>query len=600
MAGVIYGLPTEFAIWSHAHLGYYFCLGIFCISAWFLYRSVSREAILAYGRVHWRGLLLALGVGLSLQFFQDRQMRVYNDEPSHQMVAKSMHEWRQVSTPEVGYYLEGQTEYGQPSLSYRMYFYSFLGSLAHDLTGFRVLNGWAINAVLGILFFLLVHGIGTRLYKRSGGIFAVFLGAGLPLLDLSATGYGYDLANVTALAALFLGSFAYVERPDSDRLGLMIALALIAAMSRNESALFLLFPVAIFCGVSFTRSEWAPLGWFAPISPLFLLPVLAAREVFRAADPAAQYVSMGEGSFFQLSAIPENIVRIGLWLFEWSPIHASFPLLSLFGVLGLVGLLTTVLLKLIRRSPLPVHTCLVLGFVAVGLATSLLTIFGQFWNPLAGEAIRFLLPLHLLFLILAAWWLSGLSTAHRIAPGLLIVVGAIVFLFGLSSRIAESRGNNAAFAQHAAWSLEWLEENDERKTLYVTPLNSLFLLHDYATVSWLIADARIRDLMQLVREGYYDRVVGFVIERYDVANDVWAPVEPTKHLGDHILTRELEQRRYAYNTRARFFELEGFIDAKGNVSRPEDLEYLKERNYSSFREYFEHMQSIHPGYTWHP
>jgi hypothetical protein len=115
-----------------------------------------------------------------------------------------------------------------------------------------------------------------------------------------------------------------------------------------------------------------------------------------------------------------------------------------------------------------------------------------------------------------------------------------------------------------------------------------------------MADSRIRDFMQLVREGYYDRVVGFVIERYDVNNDIWLPVEPTKRLGDHILTRELDQRRYAYNTRARFFEIGGFVDAEGNVTRPEDLEYLKNKEYSSLQEYFNVMQSIHPGYTWRP
>jgi hypothetical protein len=162
--------------------------------------------------------------------------------------------------------------------------------------------------------------------------------------------------------------------------------------------------------------------------------------------------------------------------------------------------------------------------------------------------------------------------------------------------MASPRGNDAAFAQHADRALEWLAENDFSENLYVTPLSSLFLLHDYATVDWRLAESNIGNLMQLVREGYYQQVVGFVIERYDAKSDSWAAVEPTKPFSDLIITRDIGLRRYAYNTRARFFEIQGYIDEQGATLRPQDLAYLKEQDYATADEYIQLMYSIHPKY----
>ncbi|MFP4493904.1 MAG: hypothetical protein ACLFRP_08465 [Puniceicoccaceae bacterium] len=596
---IYFGSKEGAAAGIHVHLGYYFCLTLFVCWLYFLWRAHRRPGCIRWMRRRWRGLLLALVAGLSLQVTQEHRFRVFNDEPAHQMVARSMHELREISVPEVGYLLEGQLEFGERSVSYRMYFYPFLVSLVHDLTGFRVGNGLIVNGVLGIGFFLLVYLIGVR-FHPAGGVFLVLLAATLPLLDISATSWGYDLTNLTFLAALFLASAGYLERPDRNRLNLLIATSLIASMCRNESVLLLPFPALVIAYAAYRRRGRIPVSRFAAVSPFFLLPALSAHWIFRAFNPAGLYSSWGDDGFFVLPAIPGNFVRVAFWLFDFSPTTASSPLVSFFGLLGLVFLLTKVSLSLSRRAPVHPRTVLVLLFCVVAFPVYVFVFLGQFWNPLAGEAVRFLLPAHLLFLILAGWWLGNVDLNPVVLRFSLILLGAAVFLFGLPARATIPRGNNAAFGQHAQWAVRWLDDNDDGSTLYVSPLNSFFLLYDHPTIGSNRANRHVRELMHLVREGYYDRVLGFVIERYDPREGRWSPVEPAPPLSGSILTTPVDERRFAYNMRARFFEIRGFLDEDGNEVRPGDLPYLKDRDYESFLEYYHLMRSIHPAMHWRP
>ncbi|MFU8848854.1 MAG: hypothetical protein ACNA77_09085 [Opitutales bacterium] len=586
--------------WIHFNLGYYFCLALFFSVGWYIYRRCRQLDWRATLRGHWPGLLLAAWAGLSLQVLQEHQMRVFNDEPAHQITARMMHEHRQVALPQVGYYLEGQTDFSAKTLSYRMYFYAFLVSLAHDLTGFRVANAWVVNGLMGLAFFLLAYGIGNRFQGKYGGLFAVLLAAGLPLLDRSATSAGYDLTNMVALAGLFMVSMDYIERPGKFHLFGMITAALVAAYSRNESSLYLIYLFLVVGGVFLRSEKQFQISWFAALSPVFLIPAFVSSSLFRALQPASVYSEIGGHGFFQWERIPENFQQIAAWLFDFSPAEPSWPVLSLLGLLGLVALLTHLLVSWLGRKPLTPQTTLLACYALVASGVFVASVLAQFWNPLAGEAVRFLLPLHLLLLLAAIWWFKELKVSDALRRKILVGLGILVFWLGLPARMSPPMGNNAAFAQSAAWSVEWLAEHDDGETLYLSQLNTLFLLHDYAALDWDLGVSNIKKLMQLVREGYYDQVLGFVIERYDVSTGVWAPVEPTAALPETILTHDVEQRRYAYNTRARFFAIDGFIDEAGNIVRPEDLVNLRELDYDSIHQYFQVMQSIHPGYQWRP
>jgi hypothetical protein len=593
-AGWLFTLPQDAAIWLHVRAGYYFSLAAFLALAWFICASVRRAHLLEYFKAHRWGLILALAGGLSLQFFQQPGIRIAEGEPAQQLVAQSMHEWRQVSKPEVGYYLEGQTADGtQRLIGEGMSFYPFLVSLAHDLTGFRVANGRVVNAGLGVVFFLFIYMIGARLYPLGGGVFMVLLAAGLPLLDGVAAGYGDELSQLVFLALLFLASLQYVARPEAKELGLFCAAGCVLALNREESVFYLFYIAVVMGAMLLTRRGRIECGWFPALAPLFLIPIFTARAIFQMFHPAS------EGSGVALAA-PESIIRLGAWLFNFSAAEASFPLLSFFGVIGLITLSTTLLVSLLQKRAVAPHTWLVLGFAGVVLAQYLFKVEGHFSNRWEADPGQSLLPLHLLFLILAAWWLLGLKVSTVFTRRLLLAVGALVFVIGLPARMASPRGEAAAVNQHAGWALDWMAANDDRQTLYATPLNELFLLNDYATVSWRLVDPSIRQLMQLVREGYYDQVVGFVIERLDVTTDRWLPVGAAQPLPKRILVREVEQRRYAYNTRARFFVIEGFVDTEGAEIRPRDLELLKYGNYDSLEDYVQQMQSLHPRYRLEP
>lgn len=588
-----FGFSTETMIWIQDRLGYYFCLGLAVMWIYVTTSDLRNRGMIVPER---KGLLLAVLFGLSLQCFQFHEMRVFNDEPSHQMTARMMHEDRRVINPQVGYYLEGTTDFGSETVSYRMYFYPFLVSVLHDLTGFRTINGWIVNAVLGVVFFLLLFRIGQRLRPQYGGYFAIILVSGLPLLDWTATSAGYDFLNLTVLAWLFLSALNYLDNPGSPELDHLVLATLIAAYSRNESLLYFGFlGLVVLWGVCFVQRP-IPFTGFTSIAPIFLIPVLATLKIFQALRPASVYENLGSSGFFQFEAIPENLLRVSAWLFDFSPEIPSWPILTLLGVLGLIALPTHLVFSGLQRRKVGIQTVTLALFCLVAVTAFTIGVLGQFWNPLAGEAVRFLLPIHLVLLLAATWFFGQLKIPDRFLKSGIVGLIFLVFWIGIPSRMVPPIGNNAAFAQHAKWSIDWLRQNDDQKTLYISQLNTLFLLHDYATTDWDRGFVRVHDLMQLVREGYYDKVVGFVIERYDVEKDTWSPVEPTSSIPPTIHFENLVVQRLAYNTRARFFQIHGFSEDSGATVTPETLPLLRAQPYNSFKEYYRLMQSLYPGY----
>jgi uncharacterized membrane protein len=588
-------LPLNWAIWIHAYMGYFFCAIVLALFAYFTFRVLRTCDLRAFARNHRIGLAVVLLASVFVQCHQPQMMRVFNDEPAHQMVGKIMHEERENSVPEVGYYLEGDLVYGERSLNYRMYFYPFLVSIIHDLSGFRVENGVRLNAGLGAILFLSVYLGGNRIYQGGGGVLAVLLFAGLPLLDLSVTSYGYDTANLLSLSVFFLALCLYAERRDSDSLNWLIAVGLTLAYCRNESVIYL-FAMAVLVAYVFAVSRTAKLTWIASFSPLLLLPILAARQIFNAANAnlSEMFTHLDSNRFFAMEFIPKNFSRVGEWLFDLSTLTPSYPLLSILGTIGLVTLISTLAGDVLNRKKWRAIDSSLLLFSTVVLASFVFITLALFWNPVAGEAVRFLLPLHLAFTYASVWLLSRATNANFWMPVFILIAICGIFFVGIPSKMRDVGGANIVFGNYAKWSLDWLAERDDANTLYISQLNTLFLLHDYPVMDLNRANENERKVIQLEVEKYYSRIVVFVIERYDVKTGRWSPPSPAPLLSERFVTKVIDERRWSYNQRARFLEVTAYREDSGEVLPIDGIPSMK-YDFDTFNSYWSAMRKLHPG-----
>jgi hypothetical protein len=590
-----FGGPLSWAVQLHAYAGYYFCLILFIgllYSTWGVLQTLNLRGYLSR---HKKGLLLVLFASVFVHLFQPHMMRVYNDEPAHQMVAKVMHLERENSVPEAGYALSGGLEYGERSLNYRMYFYPFLVSIIHDLTGFRPINGLLLNGFIGAAFFFVLYLCGNRIYSDGGGVLAVLLMLSLPLLDETVTSYSYDITNLFFLAALFLGLSLYAEYRSPVLLNWSVMLAIGLAYSRNESVIYLVAVMLVF-GLLLLRDPNVTLTRIVACSPFLLLPVISARRIFHEimqSLPAG--ASPEDGSpLFALHYIPDNFIRVASWMFDFSSTVPSSPILALVGSIGLLALLVACAGAGARRRES--HPCdWVLGVFAMGIfcAFALITL-AFFWNPVSGEAVRFLLPIHLLFTLATVWFVANTTQPKRNFPITFALVGIAIFLISIPTKTRQVRAENLVFAKYADWAIDWIKEHKHEGHLYVSQLNTLFLLHGHPTIGLAEGSSNIERLGQLIAEGYYKEILVFIIERYDPVTATWAPAAPASPLDQKLITEVVEEQRWAFNQRMRFLRVTGFRNSAGEAVYWDRLRPLK-NDFNNFSDYWNAMLKLHPG-----
>lgn len=591
-------LPLDWAIRINTLGGYYFCLILFIFLVGTTFAVLRKIELAAYVRIHWRGLLAVIIASLAVHFFQPHRMEVFNDEAAHQLAAKMMHLERQNSIPEVGYHLFGGLSYVDRTANFRMYFYSFLVSIVHDLTGFRSINGLIFNAAAGGLLFLLVYLGGNRIHRKGGGVMAVTLLFSLPLLDEGITSYGYDTTNLLFIAGVFLGLSHYAERPCPKFLNWTLILALCGAYTRNESLLYLLPLVFVFWIQIFNHPE-ANLTRIVSLSPLLLLPIPAAKEIFGAfmGELLIDSPEVSSASLFSLQSLPTNLINTGLWMFDTSSTVPASPLLAFFGLAGLLALIVNTASKASGLQKFKEGELMFLAFSATAAGAFIFVTLTWFWSPVSGAANRLLLPIHLAMVYWGVWLIANTKCPEVYFKRAIIGATIIIFLMSLPTKMRDVRGDTRVFAKYAAWAGEWIEARSERRPLYISQINTYFLFLGHPCVGIARGNADIDRFAQLIAENYYRELVVFEIEKYDSSTGQWVPSPPARPLDPGIITEVIDERRWAYNQRARFLKVIAYTNKAGEQVYLNDLKPLK-YDFNDFNAYFRAMQRLHPGLVW--
>lgn len=491
-------------------VGYYYLLGLFGLWVWLGYRvAASRREVWAswLRRPGWPGLAI-LTLAVFAVWSDPFKHKVLFDEYVLQGTALHMHATKEIGTVIRAYDIAGSWVPIDTFLDKRPYFFTFLVSLVHDLTGYRIANMFLVNAALTPVLLGLVYWLGLQFAGRGAALLGVALLATMPLTGQNSTGAGMELHNLVMLALTMACAVLWLRAPDANRLSLLIVSAVLLAQSRYESAVFV-----VSAGVVIVAG-WIAAGriiftWTAVLAPLLLVPRVWHNR-FLDASPILWQLSENQTSRFGFEYLPGNLTGAWAFFFNFRPSLANSWYLSLLGLVGLAGFLW-VAARWSRTEPRPTvapATVTMLAFGA-GIVGNLVLIMFYYWSRLDDTiASRFALPMCLLLALAAAWWVGRIDS--RRVPALRIaIVGFGVWLLvwcfpALAHRLYTSQN---LVMQEVEWEHEQLMKRPGPVLLISNKSTIPFVLLRIPTIINGVGRQRVAQIRYHMREGTFKEVI---------------------------------------------------------------------------------------------
>ncbi len=357
--------------------------------------------------------------------------KILFDEAVIQSTAWNMHMEREVGALGRAYEVEGLLRSLQTYLDKRPYFFPFLVSLVHDITGYRALNAHLLNTALMPVCLGLIYILGRRLAGHRAGLVALASLGGFSLLAVNATGAGLEMLNLAMILLAIWAAARYLEAPDDLRLGFFLLTVILLAGTRYESSLY------VGCGagvavVGWWRERRIRLPWAALAAPLLLIPC-ALHNTYLSGTPVLWELRDGYEVRFSCHYLIANLGFAREYFFNLAPGIANSIWLTVAGGGSVCALLWRALVR--RRQELALSaTGLAIFLIGLGVLGNLALLMAYYWGDLSDPVVsRLSLPFQALLALAIAAALGQVSVPWqtRAAGGALVVALACYLGFGL-------------------------------------------------------------------------------------------------------------------------------------------------------------------------
>ncbi len=529
--------------------GYYYILGVCVLLVAFGCRvAVARRHVgLAWlRRPGWVGVAL-LAATLFVIWSDTFRHKVLFDEYVLQGTAWHMHATKEIGTPIRAFDINGTWLAIDTFLDKRPYFFTFLVSLAHDLSGYRLENAFAVNVMMAAICLGLVFWIVRALTgHRAPALLAVGLLATLPLFGQNATGAGMELHNLAMVAFVMVAGILYLRAPDGDRLSLLVLATVLLAQSRYESVLFVA-PVAVVIVLGWWQGGKALLPWPAIIAPLLLMPYVWHSRVVDT-KPVLWQLREGDTARFGWQYLSGNLEGARNFFFAVSPGQPNSLWLTLLGLVGLLwaaGRLPGWRRRSGEGSRAFAPAMVVLALMGAGILVNLGMLMFYYWSRF-DEPItaRFALPSCLLLVILAGWFVQALERRRLPATRLAALgLGVWLLVFGAPAYARRLYTTQNLVMREIEWELEQMRHQPGPVLVITSKATMPYLLHGISAINTPVARARAPQIAWHMRQGTYREVLVAQVVRPTSAQGE-AGIEPEDVLPPEFKLEPIERKRF--------------------------------------------------------
>lgn len=398
--------------------------------------------------------------------------KVLYDEFVLQNTALNLHQLREVGTTVRGYELEGAFVGFGSYLDKRPYFFAFLLSLIHDLTGYREANAFAFNTALLPVILALFYAVARRLMPARFAWAALVSFGALSLLALNAAGAGMEMLNLAMLFLVVLLAVHYLEAPDEPRLAALVLAAVLLAQTRYESSVYVA-PTALLVLEGWRRAGRIILPAAAVLAPALLIPY-ALHNTYLSGTPLLWELREGVESRFGLQFVPGNLKHAAIYFCDFSG-----TLLNSWW-LGIAGLPAAawVAWRVIRRwrqwgssSPGEIASVVFAAAVTANLALLMFYFWGALDDPLVS---RLSLPFSAVLAASLGWVAARVPEHWRERTALIVALGAIFSYQITGLRAPMHHWQQNILMQEIAWEAEQVAGLPPANRLIVANKSPLF------------------------------------------------------------------------------------------------------------------------------
>lgn len=530
------------------HGGYYYILAVF--AAWVAcgWRVLAARREVALGWVRRPGatavvLLAAVLVAVGTDTFAHK---VLFDEYVIQGTAWHLHLTKEVGAPIRAYDFAGTWTVVDTFLDKRPYFFPFLVSLLHDLTGFRMSNAHVVNVGAAAVVLAALYWVVRALTGRRGPAWLAVAGlATLPLFGQGVTGASLEVLNLAMIGTVMVAAVLYLRAPDDDRLGFLVLGAVLLAQTRYESVLFV-GPVAVVVVLGWRRVGRVLLPWPALVAPLLLVPY-AWHDRFVGTRPALWQLREGETARFAWRYVAGNVEGAVNFFLSTSPLQANSLWLAVAGGLGLGWVAWRAVAA--RRGggggPLATGPGVVVLLTGATVAANLGMLMFYYWSRLDEPiAARFALPACLLLAVMAGWAAHGLDgrgwPATRVAAGTL---AAWVLVLGAPAYAHRFYTEQNLVMHELDWQVAQLEARPPGTLLITSKATMPFLMRRIPAVNTALARGRGDQIGWHLAQGTFREVmVAQVIRPLPAPGEMI--VDPEDDLPERFRLEPVAEKRF--------------------------------------------------------
>lgn len=517
VGAVFYGF-----LWNHwsdagallQHFGYY---ALTVTVLWWLYALVQLEhartvvrrvftwpSIKAGWPVYAVIILISAVAWLTVPY----SYKILYDELVLQSTAFNMHFFREVGTVATGYNVEGVFRSLNIYVDKRPFFYPYLVSVIHDLTGFRAMNGFVLNTLL----MPLVLGVFYKIAKTFGGSKVGLAGmisfGATSLLAQNANGMGMEMLNVCMILITLAVAINYLEEPGEKGLSALVLSCILLAQTRYESTAYVV-PVALIILEGWRRTGRIILPTAGLVAPVLLIPC-ALHNVYLSGMPSLWELHENTTSRFDVSFLAGNLTHALRYFGVVSDELLNSVWLSILGFVAIGWALKRMVFNVRGwRSAMPTTVAIVLiGAFTVG---NLVLLMFYYWGQLDDVLVfRLALPLNIIHGLAIAWALGRLPSQWISRVAGWVIAGGVIFYFGWGLPASARHGQANYIATEITWGEDWVARQPAKSRLIVVASTSLnWFLKKTAALSFSYAAQRADRIAYHMAAGTFQEVLVF-------------------------------------------------------------------------------------------